>query len=94
MSEFLVETYAARETIEILLLRVGEVALAAGEVTQQGDEVRFVRAVCLPEDETCFYLYQSASADAVRRAVARASLRIERITEAVSIEAPASSGAD
>jgi len=89
MAEFLVETYAPRETPNAGVLRIDEVARAAAEVTKPGAEVRLLRAIFLPADETCFYLYQSSSADAVREAAARARLPLERITEAVSITAPA-----
>ena len=91
MAEFLVETYAPRETPNAVAVHVQDVARAAAEVSQPEIEVRLLRAIFLPADETCFYHYQSSSADAVREAAARARLPLERITEAVSITAlPAS----
>jgi hypothetical protein len=42
-----------------------------------------VRAIFVPEDETCFFLYEAASAEAVRDAAHRAGLSSGRITEAV-----------
>jgi hypothetical protein len=88
MSEFVVETYAPRDTANSVAARVDDVALAADQVSDERAQVRFLRAIFVPEDETCFYLYRSSSADAVREAVTRARLRFERITEAVSIRAP------
>jgi hypothetical protein len=42
-----------------------------------------VRAIFVPEDETCFFLYEAGSADVVRAAAARAGLRSGRVTEAL-----------
>jgi hypothetical protein len=39
-------------------------------------------AIFVPEDETCFFLYEAASADAVREVVHRAALSFERVSEA------------
>jgi hypothetical protein len=89
MAEFLIETYLSGETADAGVALVDDVARAADQVSQPGSEVRFVRAFFLPEEETCFYLYESSSADAVREAAARARLPFERITEAVSITARA-----
>jgi hypothetical protein len=47
--------------------------------------VRYVRAIFVPEDETCFLLYETGSADAVREAARRAGLGRERITEALAV---------
>jgi uncharacterized protein DUF4242 len=46
--------------------------------------VRFVRTVFVPEDETCFYLYEAASADVVRQAARCAGLGVESVTEAAA----------
>ena len=52
---------------------------------REGIPVRFVRSVFVPEDETCFYLYEAASVDAVREAARRAALPVEAV--AVSVDA-------
>ena len=87
MPEFLVETDASQEMAKAGVLRVDDITRAADEVSQPGTEVRFLRAIFVPEDETCFCPYESSSAGAVREAAARARLPLERITEAVSITA-------
>jgi hypothetical protein len=62
-------------------------ARAAREASEQlileGTQVRYVRSIFIPEDETCLHLYQAESVEAVRTAAARASLRLERVTEAI-----------
>ena len=58
---------------------------ASEQLTREGVAVRFVRSVFVPEDETCFYLYEAASADDVREAVRRAELPFELVSEAVEV---------
>jgi hypothetical protein len=52
-----------------------------------------MRAILVPEEEVCFYLYCSPSVEAVRTAAARAGLRFERITAAVSSAGAQENGA-
>ncbi len=59
--------------------------IAADELTREGTPVRLVRSILIPEDETCFYLYEAETAEAVREAARRAALPLERITEAISV---------
>jgi hypothetical protein len=86
MFEFLVETYAESEATNLVAARVDAAALAAEQVREAGAEVRLLHVILVPGDETCFYLYQSPSADAVRQALIRARLQVERISEAISIK--------
>jgi hypothetical protein len=78
--EFLAETYAPRGGA----VDVADVAWA-GRVGQDGASVRLLGAILVPEEETCFWLYQAPSAAAVRAAMTRARLRPERITPAVAV---------
>jgi hypothetical protein len=84
VSVFAVESYFPCEPASVAP-RVDEVALAAERMSEDGVQVRLLCATFLLEEEICFYLYESASADAVREAASRARLRFERITEAVSL---------
>jgi hypothetical protein len=87
MAWFLVETFASCHTNSVAP-RIDGVALAAERVSEEGAEVRLSHAILVPEDETCFYLYESSSAAAVREAVRRADLAFARITEAISTRPP------
>ena len=40
-----------------------------------------MRSFFLPEDETCFHLFEGASADAVGEVTARACIAFDRIVE-------------
>jgi hypothetical protein len=87
MPEFLAETYTPRDAPGAAGAAAG-IVRAAEEASGHGAPVQFLGAVAVPEEETCFYLYQAPSAAAVRAAMTRAGLRPERITPAVSIRPP------
>jgi hypothetical protein len=87
----------ARYLVELYLSRVGSDGLepaaerarsAAEEMEQEGLPVRWLRTIYVPEDETCFYLYEAGSAEVVRRAAARAGLRFERVLAATEADLP------
>lgn len=83
MGEFVLELYLA-ETDGAAAERSAEAACrAAEELSREGTPVRFLRSIFVPEDETCLYLYEAASAEAVREAARRADLAFERVVEAV-----------
>lgn len=58
--------------------------LAAEELTREGMPIRLLRSIFVREDETCLFLYEAVSADAVREVARRAALPYERITEATA----------
>ena len=84
MPEFLVELYASRDSAAAVEQGAEEARQAAVELNQQGTRVRFLRSLFVPEDETCFYLFEADSAESVRAAAQRAGLRFDRVAEAVS----------
>lgn len=84
MGEFLVELYAARDGAAAVEHGSELGRRASEELTREGTPVRFLRSIFLPEDETCFHLYEAPSADAVRELARRAGLPLERVTEAVA----------
>ena len=84
MTEFLVELYVSR-TDSLAAESGGERGrLAAEELTREGTPVRYLRSIFVPEDETCFHLYEAATADAVHEVARRAALRFERVAQAVT----------
>ena len=77
--EFLGELYVSREhgvAVENDELRV---RAAAAELTREGRPIRFLRTIFVPEDETCFYLFEAGSAGAVQEVGARAALPFDRV---------------
>jgi hypothetical protein len=82
MVEYLVEVYLTRsQGVEACAVRA---RLAAEELTREGTSVLYLSSIFVPDDETCFFLYQAASAEAVHEAARRAALPFERVSEAVA----------
>jgi hypothetical protein len=84
MPEFLLELYVSRTDAAAVERGAQRAHAAAEEMSREGTRVAYVRSIFAPEDETCFYLYEAASRDAVREAARRAALPAERVTEVVS----------
>lgn len=83
VSEFMVEVYVTTEAARAVP-GSEEVAAAAEQLTREGRRVRLVRSIFVPEDETCFYIFQAQTSDAVREAATRAGLRFDRVRKAVT----------
>ena len=81
MPEFLVELYISRADTAAAGLNEERARLSAEELTREGTPIRYLRSIFVPDDETCFLLYEAASADAVREAATRAALPFERLAE-------------
>jgi hypothetical protein len=56
----------------------------AQEAARAGADVRFVRAIFVPRDESCFALYRAGSVQAVTMAGAMAGLVFDRVAEALT----------
>jgi hypothetical protein len=72
-----------RYTVELSLPRAGctdvEEAAARARAATADDGVRFLRSIFVPEDDSCFLLYEGPSAESVRAAVRRARLGAQRV---------------
>ena len=84
MAEYLLELYVSRASGGSFGRGLERARKAAEQLTLEGTPVRYVRGIFVPEDETCFFLYEAGSADAAHLAAERAGLAVERISEAVS----------
>jgi SAM-dependent methyltransferase len=87
MPEFLVELYVAHGDHSAARLHADSAAKATADLTREGRPVSCVRSIFVPQDETCFLLFEAPSADAVEEAVRRAGLRHEHISAAASAQA-------
>lgn len=85
MTRFLAEVYVPRSSADDSC-RAARCARAAAELSRQGTSVRYVRTTLLPEDETCFHVFDAPSADAVGEVGRRAGLSWARIVHAVEEE--------
>jgi hypothetical protein len=68
MPGFLAAAYAPRGAPAA---RRADEAVPTGEPSRRPVPARLLGAITVPEDETCFYLYQAPSAYAIRAAVTR-----------------------
>jgi hypothetical protein len=84
MPRYLVETYLARGEAGGRVAGERRARLAAVDPTRDGKRVRFDQSIHIPEDETCFYVFEAQSAADVSDVAARADLDAIRIVEAVT----------
>jgi hypothetical protein len=82
VTEFIVEVYVPRTGA----IGTANVRQAAEEQTRHGAAVRYLRAILVPEDETCYLLLDADSVDDVRDVVTRAAVPFERICTAIESE--------
>ena len=78
-----------RYTVELSLPDAGcadvqEAAARARAATEHGP-VRFLRSIFVPEDDSCFPLYEGPSAESVRAAALRAQLGPRRVDAALTL---------
>lgn len=93
MDRYLVEVYLSRAGSDGLAAAAARARSAAETMALEGLHVRWLRTIFVPEDETCFYLYEAASAEFVREAGRRAGLVFERVLAAAEPQLPAAARA-
>ena len=93
MAEYLVELYVAQGDQNVAQRHAESAEQAGAELTREGRPVRCLRSIFVPEDETCFLLFDAPSADLVAEAVHRAGLRHEHISAATSTTTVAAASA-
>jgi hypothetical protein len=87
MAEFVLEFYASRADASAVRRRTRRARLAADAVAEEGTPVRYVRSIYVPDDETCFVLYEATSSEAVQKAAARADLSFSRVARTLEPDA-------
>jgi muconolactone delta-isomerase len=80
---YLVETYVPRMDADGARAARQRARGAARQLSREGEPVRYLRTTLLPEDETCFHLFEADSEDAVAEVCRRAGLAEPRIVRAV-----------
>lgn len=85
MPGYLVETYLTRGHAGERSARERRARAAAEELTQEtATSVRFERSIHIPEDETCFFVFDAPSSLAAALVAQRAGLEPIRVVAAVS----------
>ncbi|MGD0272836.1 MAG: hypothetical protein ABSB96_03800 [Gaiellaceae bacterium] len=83
MKHFLVELYVPRRKASDFESEVARVRSVSDDLRSRGVPVRHLRSLFLPEEETCFHLFESSGTEAVEEAIRSAGLECERISQAL-----------
>jgi hypothetical protein len=81
VTEFLVELYVSCGDPDAVGRETRRARRAAAELTAEGTPVRVLRSIFVPAEETCLFLYEAGSVDAVLEAARRAELTFEHVAE-------------
>jgi hypothetical protein len=82
---YLVELTPAESGYEDIQALVARSRAACQELTRPDAPVRFLRSVYVPEDGSCFLLFEARSAPVVEEAGRRAALRVARLSETLRV---------
>ena len=83
MPKYLVESYIPRSRAREARAAGRDARIAAEELAREGTQVRYVRTTFLPDDETCFHIFEAVSEKAVGEACRRAGIGSGRIVPAI-----------
>ncbi len=86
MPSYLVEAYLPQSQAGEARAAGRRARAAAEELSGEGTPVRYVRTTFLPDDETCFHLFEASSAEAVEEVCLRAGLGRARVVPYMPIE--------
>jgi hypothetical protein len=86
MKHFLVELYVPRRAASGFEEEAQRVRSVTTDLHRGGLQIRYLRSLFLPEDETCLYLFEASGVEAVEEAVRSAGLEYERISPALDAE--------
>jgi Protein of unknown function (DUF4242) len=59
---------------------------AARSLRDEGLAVWYLRSIVIPDDETCFHVFEAPSLEAVREVARRATVRFERIVPVIEVQ--------
>ncbi len=89
MLTYLVEAYMPRSHAQEARAAGRRAQVAAEELSREGVPIHYVRTTFLPDDETCFHLFEAASPEAVEEVSSRAELGRARVVLAIEASRPA-----
>jgi hypothetical protein len=84
---YLVEAYVSKSDANGPAGIPDRAVLASREMRREGTFVRYVRSILVPQDETCFHIFEAGSEQDARNAAARAGIQPERVLETTNFEA-------
>jgi hypothetical protein len=84
---YLVEAYVSKSDANGPAGIADRAVLASKEMRREGTFVRYVRSIFIPQDETCFHIFEAGSEQDAKNAAVRAGIRAERVLETTNFEA-------
>jgi hypothetical protein len=81
VKQFLVEVFVPRSRARELAAAKERVRAATASVSRSDGDIRYLRAFYVPEDETCFHVFDASSADLVAEVSGLAGFPDGRIVE-------------
>ncbi len=85
MPEFAAEQYVSGSDATVAGRYTADARRVVQQLRGEGVDIELVRSIFIPADETCIYLYRADVIEAVWAAAARAALRFERVSPAVTV---------
>jgi hypothetical protein len=85
MPRYLAEWYIPRSQARKAHAAARGARAAAEELTREGTPVRYVRTTLLPDDETCFHIFEATTEEAVGETCRRAGIATGRIVPAIEV---------
>ena len=92
MPSYLVEVYLPRSRARAARTTARRARSAAEAMAREAVPIRYVRTTYLPEDETCFHLFEAASVAIVEEVSRRAGLGRVRVVPAIEASRPVRRG--
>jgi hypothetical protein len=88
-SRYLVELATPASGWQDLQRLTSRARAEAEEMSRKGAAIRFLRSIFVPEDQSCYFLYEGDSIETVGEAGRRAQLHVVRIAEGLHATLPA-----
>jgi hypothetical protein len=85
---YLVERYLPRLQPADVTALATRLAAATAEMRAEGRDVRWLRSLAIPEEETCLCSFSAHTSTDVEEANSRAGAAYERIVPALVVESP------
>jgi hypothetical protein len=85
VQSYLVEVYLPRSRAQEVRATGRRARAAAKALGREGVPIRYIRTTYLPDDETCFHIFEAESIDVVEEAGRRAGLGEARVLPAVEV---------
>jgi len=83
VSRYLVEAYMPQSRARDARAAGRDARLAAEQLAREGTPVHYVRTTFVPNDETCFHVFESADKETVGEVCRRAGIGSARIVQAL-----------